>query len=98
MFDGCSKAQDDARCTAVAGKLALLFGWRQTYNVAKLQRSLTLHPAKGFVRQPVQKTYSLDQRVSNFQLIFRCCVSVEYSCLVGEFPRVGFIVIRVLIL
>lgn len=60
MFDGCSKPQEDGRCTAMAGKLALLFGWRQTYNVAKLQRSLTLHPVKG--KPQLHKTYSLEPR------------------------------------
>jgi len=59
MFDGCTKASEDGRCTAVAGKLALFFGWRQTYNVAKLQRSLTLQNGKS-LKPILHKTYSLE--------------------------------------
>jgi hypothetical protein len=41
MFDSCHHSGDsDGRCADVAEKLAQLFGWRQTYKVEKLQRSL----------------------------------------------------------
>ncbi|CAH1963696.1 unnamed protein product [Acanthoscelides obtectus] len=38
MFDTCQTLTAAPKCTEVAEKLAQLFGWRQTYNVEKLQR------------------------------------------------------------
>lgn len=46
MFESCHHSGDSdssstsPRCADVAEKLAQLFGWRQTYKVEKLQRSL----------------------------------------------------------
>jgi len=41
MFESCHNSGDsEGRCADVAEKLAQLFGWRQTYKVEKLQRSL----------------------------------------------------------
>jgi len=41
MFESCHHSGDsEGRCADVAEKLAQLFGWRQTYKVEKLQRSL----------------------------------------------------------
>nr|CAI5829873.1 unnamed protein product [Callosobruchus analis] len=38
MFDTCQTLTAAPKCTEVAEKLTQLFGWRQTYNVEKLQR------------------------------------------------------------
>ncbi|XP_021913897.1 partitioning defective 3 homolog isoform X3 [Zootermopsis nevadensis] len=52
MFEGCHHGGDSGgscagpRCTDVAEKLAQLFGWRQTYKVEKLQRSLAASVAR----------------------------------------------------
>lgn len=40
MFDTCQTIQAGPKCTEVAEKLVQLFGWRQTYNVEKLQRNV----------------------------------------------------------
>ena len=42
MFESCQKPSGH-KCSDVAEKLVHLFGWRQTYKVEKLQRSLTIH-------------------------------------------------------
>ncbi|KYB25547.1 hypothetical protein TcasGA2_TC034318 [Tribolium castaneum] len=40
MFDSCQTINAVPKCTEVAEKLVQLFGWRQTYNVEKLQRNV----------------------------------------------------------
>lgn len=40
MFDSCQTISSGPRCTDVAEKIVQLFGWRQTYNVEKLQRNV----------------------------------------------------------
>ncbi|KAL3268985.1 hypothetical protein HHI36_008071 [Cryptolaemus montrouzieri] len=40
MFDTCQAINTGPKCTEVAEKIVQLFGWRQTYNVEKLQRNL----------------------------------------------------------
>jgi hypothetical protein len=52
MFESCHHSGDSSgscagpRCADVAEKLAQLFGWRQTYKVEKLQRSLVASVAR----------------------------------------------------
>lgn len=40
MFDRCHTINAVPKCTEVAEKIVQLFGWRQTYNVEKLQRNV----------------------------------------------------------
>lgn len=40
MFDTCQTINGGPKCNEVAEKLVSLFGWRQTYNVEKLQRNV----------------------------------------------------------
>ncbi|CAH1156234.1 unnamed protein product [Phaedon cochleariae] len=40
MFDTCQTINGGPKCNEVAEKLVQLFGWRQTYNVEKLQRNV----------------------------------------------------------
>ncbi|XP_025835451.1 partitioning defective 3 homolog isoform X2 [Agrilus planipennis] len=40
MFDSCQRAATGPKCADVSEKIVQLFGWRQTYNVAKLQRNI----------------------------------------------------------
>lgn len=40
MFDTCHTLNGGPKCTEVAEKIVSLFGWRQTYNVEKLQRNV----------------------------------------------------------
>ncbi|CAG9862456.1 unnamed protein product [Phyllotreta striolata] len=40
MFDTCQTISATPKCNEVAEKLVSLFGWRQTYNVEKLQRNV----------------------------------------------------------
>ncbi|XP_057664576.1 partitioning defective 3 homolog isoform X2 [Diorhabda carinulata] len=40
MFDGCQTVTTGPKCNEVAEKIVSLFGWRQTYNVEKLQRNV----------------------------------------------------------
>ncbi|XP_060527613.1 partitioning defective 3 homolog B isoform X2 [Cylas formicarius] len=40
MFDTCQTVSNGPNCTDVAEKIVQLFGWRQTYNVEKLQRNV----------------------------------------------------------
>lgn len=40
MFDSCQTSTAGAKCSDVAEKIVQLFGWRQTYNVEKLQRNV----------------------------------------------------------
>lgn len=40
MFDSCQMNHAAPKCTEVAEKIVSLFGWRQTYNVEKLQRNV----------------------------------------------------------
>lgn len=39
MFDTC-QSNAGPKCSEVAEKIVQLFGWRQTYNVEKLQRNV----------------------------------------------------------
>ncbi|KAK6617841.1 hypothetical protein RUM43_014069 [Polyplax serrata] len=43
MFENCQGSRKDNKCSEVAEKLVHLFGWRQTYKVEKLQKSLTAY-------------------------------------------------------
>lgn len=44
MFESCQRVRGEGhKCSDVTEKLVHLFGWRQTYKVEKLQRSLTIH-------------------------------------------------------
>lgn len=40
MFDSCQTSVAGPKCSEVAEKIVQLFGWRQTYNVEKLQRNV----------------------------------------------------------
>ncbi|KAG5889507.1 hypothetical protein JTB14_008996 [Gonioctena quinquepunctata] len=40
MFETCQTLNGGPKCTEVAEKIVQLFGWRQTYNVEKLQRNV----------------------------------------------------------
>lgn len=40
MFDSCQTSIAGPKCSEVAEKIVQLFGWRQTYNVEKLQRNV----------------------------------------------------------
>jgi hypothetical protein len=56
MFESCHHSGDsDGRCADVAEKLAQLFGWRQTYKVEKLQRSLADSVARRNLLQQQQQ-------------------------------------------
>jgi hypothetical protein len=60
MFESCHHGGDSdggssgPRCADVAEKLAQLFGWRQTYRVEKLQRSLAASVARRNLMQQQQ--------------------------------------------
>lgn len=47
MFDTCQTSNAGPKCNEVAEKIVQLFGWRQTYNVEKLQRDV---PGRGTTR------------------------------------------------
>jgi len=61
MFESCHHGGDSdgnsagPRCADVAEKLAQLFGWRQTYKVEKLQRSLADSVARRNLLQQQQQ-------------------------------------------
>jgi hypothetical protein len=62
MFESCHHGGDsDGRCADVAEKLAQLFGWRQTYKVEKLQRSLADSVARRNLLQQQQQQQQLLQ-------------------------------------
>jgi hypothetical protein len=59
MFESCHHSgNSEGRCADVAEKLAQLFGWRQTYKVEKLQRSLADSVAR---RNELQQRQQLHQ-------------------------------------
>ena len=63
MFESCHHSGDsEGKCADVAEKLAQLFGWRQTYKVEKLQRSLADSVArKNQLQQQQQQQQQLPQ-------------------------------------
>ena len=62
MFESCHHSGDsDGRCADVAEKLAQLFGWRQTYKVEKLQRSLADSVARRNLLQQQQQQQQRQQ-------------------------------------
>lgn len=62
MFDSCQQGSGvGPRCADVAEKLVQLFGWRQTYKVEKLQRSV---PDRATTRISITRTYGLDRKYS----------------------------------
>lgn len=76
MFDSCQESGGSGgpRCADVAEKLVQLFGWRQTYKVEKLQRSM---PDRATTRISITRTcdrnndlrrkYSLDSSARHQQ-------------------------------
>jgi hypothetical protein len=59
MFESCQHGDSSGpRCADVAEKLAQLFGWRQTYRVEKLQRSLAASVARRNLMQQQQQQQS----------------------------------------
>ncbi|KAJ9575721.1 hypothetical protein L9F63_007367, partial [Diploptera punctata] len=62
MFEGCH-SDGGPRCADVAEKLAQLFGWRQTYKVEKLQRSLADSVIRKNQQLQAQRANSLDATV-----------------------------------
>ena len=53
MFDSCQTINGGPKCTDVAEKIVQLFGWRQTYNVEKLQRNV---PGRSTTRISITRT------------------------------------------
>lgn len=43
MFENTQSTRKDNKCSDVAEKIVNLFGWRQTYNVEKFQKSLAVY-------------------------------------------------------
>lgn len=82
MFESCHHSADSdgsstsPRCADVAEKLAQLFGWRQTYKVEKLQRSLADSVARRNLLQQeqqqlrIQLTAESVRKVSDFSNIW----------------------------
>lgn len=63
MFDSCQHVQQKSmpKCADVAEKIVQLFGWRQTYKVEKLQRTLSgnLHTRHAsLIKVPVRASKS----------------------------------------
>ncbi|XP_028144226.1 partitioning defective 3 homolog B isoform X1 [Diabrotica virgifera virgifera] len=59
MFDTCQTINAGPKCTEVAEKLVSLFGWRQTYNVEKLQRNV---PGRATTRISITRPSSLKEK------------------------------------
>jgi hypothetical protein len=83
MFESCHHSGDSdgstsPRCADVAEKLAQLFGWRQTYRVEKLQRSLADSVARRNLLQQQQARGQLAEervgvdKVSGFRIVWLC--------------------------
>jgi hypothetical protein len=81
MFESCHHSGDSdgsstsPRCADVAEKLAQLFGWRQTYKVEKLQRSLADSVARRNLLQQqqqlrIQLAAESVRKVSDFSIIW----------------------------
>lgn len=85
MFESCQKQQSEGhKCSDVAEKLVHLFGWRQTYKVEKLQRSLTIHGKEG-----LHKSYSSGCSSSTVTAKpdAKKCLSFDDACVKDAVPH-----------
>lgn len=87
MFDSCQQGTGvGPKCADVAEKLVQLFGWRQTYKVEKLQRSV---PDRATTRISITKTceiggrkHSLDSRVRKQLLVSIFYISIVLTSVI----------------